>query len=60
MLEKNSHIVLTAQEMEEYNRGVVSDRVKQAWGVETIDELRQLLKSQQSIITTKDIKHGSD
>jgi predicted GNAT superfamily acetyltransferase len=53
MLEKNSHIVLTPSEMEEYNRGVVSDRVKQAWGIETIEELRELVSLQHSTFNDK-------
>jgi hypothetical protein len=60
MLEKNSQIVLTPLEVEEYNQGVISDRVKQAWGIETIDELRELLKTQKSTFNYKDIRNGSN
>ena len=47
MLEKNSHVVLTEAEMAEYNAGVVSERIKQVWGVDTIDELKELIASSQ-------------
>lgn len=59
MLEKNSNIVLTPQDIEQYNRGVVSDRVKQMWGIENIDDLRMLVESQKSIICQEDITDGS-
>lgn len=60
MLEKNSQIVLTTMEVEEYNRGVIPDRVKQTWGVNTINELRELMKTQNSTLNYKDNEHGSN
>ena len=47
MLEKNSHVVLTDKDIADYNSGVVSERVKQTWGIETLDDLRQIIELQQ-------------
>lgn len=47
MLEKNSHVVLTDEDIKEYNLGIVSERIKQTWGIETLNDLRLLIASQQ-------------
>lgn len=49
MLEKNSHVVLTEDDISQYNNGIVSDRVKQTWNIYTIEELRGLIETQQVI-----------
>ena len=45
MLEKNSQVVLTDDDLKLYNSGIVSERIKQTWGVDTIDELRELIQA---------------
>lgn len=45
MLEKNSQVILTEDDLKLYNSGVVSERIKQTWEVDTIDELRKLIES---------------
>lgn len=49
MLEKNSHVVLTEDDINQYNNGIVSDRVKQTWNIHTLEELRGLIETQQVI-----------
>lgn len=44
MLEKNSSPVLTNDDIETYNRGEVSDRVKEIWGL-TFEQLRDIIES---------------
>lgn len=60
MLEKNSHVVLTSVEVQEYNNGVISDRLKQTWGINSIEELRELLKTQNFTFNYKDTNNGSN
>jgi hypothetical protein len=45
MLEKNSHVVLTDDDLKLYNSGVVSERIKQTWQIDTIEELRELMQA---------------
>lgn len=47
MLEKNSHIVLTEDDLTQYNAGVVSERVKETWGIHSLDELKALIEASQ-------------
>lgn len=59
MLEKNSQIVLTENDLTQYNNGVVSERIKQIWGEISISELSELIASNQ-IITTLNQKVSSN
>lgn len=44
MLEKNSAPVLTESDIEAYNRGEVSDRIKDIWGL-TFEQLRDIMET---------------
>ncbi|MNK09942.1 hypothetical protein D3C87_279510 [compost metagenome] len=56
MLEKQGKVVLTDQDLQEYNKGSVSDRVKRTWDL-SLDELREVVESRQYItINTKEVK----
>jgi hypothetical protein len=46
MLEKNSQITLTQEDLDLYNQGSVSDRLQQLWSL-SFDELRDLIKNNQ-------------
>lgn len=46
MLEKNGSVVLTEDDISKYNAGVVSERVRQTWGL-SLDELRQVVENKQ-------------
>jgi hypothetical protein len=48
MLEKSSMIRLTEDDWVQYNLGVVSERIKQEWGIESFSELKQLVEASQS------------
>lgn len=52
MLEKNSHLVLTDDDVKQYNDGVVSERIKQTWGPISVDELRELIATNQVTINS--------
>lgn len=51
MLEKSSSPVLTPQDLEAFQRGVVSDRIHEIWGL-TYEQLRDIIQSQTYV--TKD------
>lgn len=56
MLEKLGHVVLTDEDLEQYNKGSVSDRIMRTWGL-SLDELRQVVETKQYItIKTKEVK----
>lgn len=56
MLEKQGKVVLTDEDLEAYNRGSVSDRIKRTWDL-SLDELREVVDSQSYItIKTKEVK----
>lgn len=42
MLEKNSTIALTKDDLKQYNQGLVSDRLKQLWQL-TFPELKEIV-----------------
>ena len=44
MLEKSGIIVLTEEDLEEYNSGSVSERIKSLWNL-SFDELRDIVLS---------------
>jgi hypothetical protein len=46
MLEKNGSIVLTQDDINQYNAGIVSERVKQTWGL-TFEQLQEIIESKQ-------------
>lgn len=43
MLEKSSHVVLTDDDLAKYNAGIVSERIKQTWGIESLEVLSELI-----------------
>jgi len=52
MFEKNGSIVLTEDDVRQYNAGVVSKRLQELWGL-SLDDLRNFfVNNQVSIITT--------
>jgi hypothetical protein len=53
MLEKDSKVVLTDDDIVEYRHGRVSDRVKETWGL-TFEELQALVSSKQYTAVTQD------
>lgn len=55
MIKDGSTILLTEEDIEEYARGNVSDRLREVWGITSYDELKELLKKQNS----KAINDGS-
>lgn len=52
MLEKSSTIVLTKNDLELYNQGIVSERLQQQWQL-SLDELRQLVQTGNYVEDTK-------
>lgn len=55
MLEKQGHVVLTDEDMDQYNRGQVSNRVKETWGLSLAD-LKEVISSKQyTIIKVKEV-----
>jgi hypothetical protein len=55
MLEKQGKVVLTDEDLEQYNKGQVSDRVKETWGL-SLDDLKAVIAAQQYvIIKTKEV-----
>ena len=44
MLEKNSSVVLTKDDLDLYNAGKVSDRLRDNWNL-TYDDLRKIVES---------------
>jgi hypothetical protein len=44
MLEKNGTIVLTQEDLEAYNQGLVSDRLKQLWQL-SFEELQTIVNN---------------
>lgn len=56
MLEKQGKVVLTDEDLEEYNKGSVSDRIKRTWDL-SLDDLKDVIETQQYItIKTKEVK----
>jgi hypothetical protein len=56
MLEKQGKVVLTDEDLQEYNRGQVSSRVKETWGF-SLDDLKDVIATKQYItIKTKDVQ----
>lgn len=55
MLEKQGKVVLTDEDLEQYNKGQVSPRVKETWDF-SLDDLKDVIASKQYItIKTKDV-----
>lgn len=55
MLEKQSKVVLTDEDLEAYNRGQVSSRVQETWGF-SLDDLKDVIATKQYVtIKTKDV-----
>lgn len=48
MLEKQGKVVLTDMDIDEYNKGQVSDRVKQTWDL-SLDDLKNVIETKQYI-----------
>jgi hypothetical protein len=49
MLEKQGMVVLTDEDLEQYNRGQVSDRVKQTWDL-SFNDLKEVVETKQYVI----------
>lgn len=49
MLEKSSRIVLTKDDLDQYNAGKVSDRLKSAWSLD-FQSLQEIVESQNFIL----------
>lgn len=55
MLEKQGRVVLTDDDLEQYNKGQVSSRVKDTWGF-SLDDLKDVIASKQyTTIKTKEV-----
>jgi hypothetical protein len=48
MLEKQGKVVLTDMDIDEYNKGRVSSRVKETWGF-SLDDLKDVIETKQYI-----------
>ena len=59
MLEKNSSIVLTEEEIRLYNAGIVSERLKEVWGLNLSDLSKLVAQQQITTKTTKDVNNES-
>lgn len=46
MIEKSGVLVLTEQDIEEYEKGIVSERLKSAWGLD-YNQLQDLIRNGQ-------------
>lgn len=46
MIEKSGSIVLTPDDIEQYNAGIVSERIRQTWGL-SLDDLKAIIESNQ-------------
>ena len=44
MLEKNSAVVLTSDDLDMYNRGLVSERVQELWSL-SLEQLREIVEN---------------
>ena len=47
MLEKSGVILLTKADFLEYQKGQVSDRLKDTWGIATFEDLKRIIESNQ-------------
>jgi hypothetical protein len=55
MLEKQGKVVLTDEDLEQYNKGQVSSRIQETWGLSLAD-LEEIIASRSYIIIkTKDV-----
>lgn len=54
MLEKCGNILLTEEDMDMYNAGIVSDRIQNLWGF-SLDDLRNAIENKQFVMI-KDIE----
>lgn len=46
MIEKSGNIMLTNDDLEKYNQGIVSDRISQTWGL-SYEDLKEVIESKQ-------------
>lgn len=44
MLEKNGAVVLTSDDLDMYNRGLVSERLQELWGL-SLEQLREIVEN---------------
>lgn len=48
MLEKQGHIVLTDEDFDQYNKGQVSSRVQETWGL-SFSDLKEVIAEKQYV-----------
>lgn len=60
MLEKSSTIMLTGDDLRQYNDGVVSERLKETWGPMTFEELKKLVESKQAVQQTSQLNSNNN
>lgn len=58
-MQKSSTVVLTADDLDKYHQGVVSDRLSSEWGL-TYEDLQTLIQTNQYIVITKESNNGTD
>ena len=57
MIEKSGSIILTEDDLRQYNVGVVSDRIRNTWGLSLAD-LKDVIESKQ-FTKVKDVENES-
>ncbi|MCI4437243.1 MAG: hypothetical protein JHC33_10600 [Ignisphaera sp.] len=51
MLEKSGSVTLTDKDLEEYNKGIVSDRIAETWKL-SYNELRDVVENKSYILVS--------